>query len=147
MKSYARYPFVALLAAGAASAAAAAAINNPAEATQALQRAGYSEVRELEMDDGLYEADVRLRDGSWTEVHVDPASGAIYDANDTRAQLDADAIRTALAAAGYEQVGDLEREGALWDAEATTRDGKRVDLRVSATDGRVVSVEDDALDD
>ncbi|MBV6414794.1 MAG: PepSY domain-containing protein [Xanthomonadales bacterium] len=42
-----------------------------------LTQAGYNEVRELERDDGLWKAEVRLPDGSERELRIHPYSGAI----------------------------------------------------------------------
>ena len=133
---------IALSAAG--SAAASDAVGDRAAAEQRLLAAGYAQVHDLEREHGVWEADVRHVDGRHGEVAVDAATGEIFDARDARPQLDAMRIREALTAQGYRDVRDLDREGALWDADATDRDGARVELRVSGFDARVVSV---AVDD
>jgi hypothetical protein len=104
----------------------------------ALTAAGYAEVREIEFDDGLWEAEVRRADGRWGEVHVDPASGEILDGQATTPMLDAAGVRAALEAAGYSAIGDLDRDGATWDADATDARGQRVELRISGADGHVL---------
>ena len=130
-------------------AVAADAVADRQAAEQRLQAAGYAEVHELELEHGLWEADVRRADGRHAEVAIDAATGEVFDARDGRPLLDATRIREALTAQGYRDVRDLDREGALWDADATDRDGARVELRVSAFDARVVSVaiDDDGHDD
>lgn len=134
---------------GATAAAFAAAVaGDRAAAEQRLLAAGYQDVHELELDQGVWEAEVRRADGRYAEVAVDAATGEVFDARDGRPMLDAARIREALAAQGYRDIRDLDRDGALWDGDATDRDGSRVELRVSAFDARVVSVsvDDDGHD-
>lgn len=103
-----------------------------------LQSAGYAEVRDIEFDSGLWEAEVRRADGRWGEVALDPTSGEVFDAKDGRALIDARGVADALEAAGYTEISDLDRDGALWEAEARGPDGQRVELRLSGHDGRVL---------
>jgi hypothetical protein len=104
-----------------------------------LQSAGYSEVRDVEFDGGLWEAEVRRADGRWGEVAFDPASGEVFDAKADRAIIDVRGVTDALEAAGYSEISDLDRDGALWEAEARDAQGQRVELRISGYDGRVLS--------
>lgn len=113
-------------------------LRGAADVSAALVAAGYAEIREIEFDDGLWEAEVRRADGRWDEVHVNPADGEILDGEAAAPMLDAAGIRTALEAAGYSAIDDLDRDGATWDADATDARGQRVELRVSAADGRVL---------
>jgi uncharacterized membrane protein YkoI len=138
----------ALLASG-AIAIAATATPGSADAEQRLRAAGFAEVRELELDDGIWEADVRRADGTWDEVAVDAATGEVLDARDGRPLLDATAIRAALEGAGYRDVNELDREGAIWEADARDAQGQAFELRVSAFDARIVSAtpDDDGDDD
>ncbi len=132
---------IATAAIGLAFAAHAVTPRSSADVAAELNRAGYAEVREIEYDDGLWEAEVRRADGRWGEVHVDPVSGEVFDAQAARAQLDAAALIAALEAQGYTAINDLDREGATWGAEAVGPDGQRVELRVSGYDGRVLHSE------
>ncbi len=104
-----------------------------------LQAAGYTEIREIEFDSGLWEAEVRRADGRWGEVAFDPAKGEIFDAASGRTVLDARTIAETLEDAGYTEISDLDRDGALWEAEARDSSGQRVELRLSGYDGRVLS--------
>lgn len=103
-----------------------------------LAAAGYAEAREIEFDDGLWEAEVRGDNGRWSEIHVDPASGEILDSRAATALLKAADIRVALEAVGYREIEDLDRDGATWEVDAVDARGQRVELRVAATDGRVL---------
>lgn len=128
---------LAALLAGTATAAAPAA--GPNEATAALRAAGHAEVRELEFDDGLWEAEVRLANGRWADVAVDPATGEVFDAMSPRRLIEIQEVIAAVERAGYTQVHDLDRDGALWDADAFGTDGQRYELRISGYDGRILN--------
>ena len=129
-----------------ASGAAVAADTGPADVTATLNAAGYAEVRELEFEDGVWEAEVRRANGLWSEVAVDAETGEVFDAMSTRPLIDAGAVLAAIERAGYREVHDLDRDGALWDAEAIDAAGLRVELRISGYDGRIVSARPDAED-
>ena len=62
---------------------------NPESVRASLQAAGYAEVRDIEFDSGLWEAEVRRADGRWGEIAFDPASNEVFDAKNGRAVLDA----------------------------------------------------------
>jgi NADPH:quinone reductase-like Zn-dependent oxidoreductase len=126
---------------GLAFAAHAVTPRSSADVAAELKRAGFAEVREIEYDDGLWEAEVRRANGRWGEVHVDPISGEVFDAQAARARLDAAALVAALEAQGYTAINDLDREGATWGAEAVGADGQRIELRASGYDGRVLHSE------
>ena len=136
-------PLIAALALASLSTAVSAANAGPADVTGTLRAAGYAEVRELEFDDGLWEAEVRRANGLWGEVAVDPASGEVFDALSPRPLIELPQVLAELERAGFRQVHDLDREGALWDAEALDAQGMRVELRISGYDGRVLNVRHD----
>jgi hypothetical protein len=144
MKFYGKLALAAASLAAASGVAFAATLADDQAVTQALNAAGYAEVRDIEMDDGLYEAEVRRADGRWGEVTVDAATGEIFDGADPRPMLTADQVRAQLIAGGYASVEDIEREGAIFEAEGVKADGTREDLRVSAFDARVLAVEVDS---
>ena len=127
----------------AGGAAVAATLDGPDPVRAHLQARGYAQVHDLEFDNGLWEAEAQAADGGHREVVVDPASGEVFDADDGRPVQDAAAVRASLTAAGYTQVRDLDRDGAVWEADAGGPDGARVELRVSGYDGRVLHSEID----
>lgn len=111
-----------------------------AAAVQAkLSAAGYTQVHELERDDGLWEADVTRADGSFEEVLVDPATGEIFDPRSERKVLDAGQILALAGKAGFTQIESFERDGATWKLEARNARNQRVDVRMSGYDGRVLT--------
>ncbi|MBB5209386.1 PepSY domain-containing protein [Chiayiivirga flava] len=121
-----------------AATAFAQQIGGAADVEAKLRAAGYAEIRDVEFDSGLWEADVRRADGRWGDIAVDPATGEVFDARDGRTVLDVRGVTDALAAAGYTEVSDLDRDGALWEAEARDAQGQRVELRISGIDGRIL---------
>lgn len=121
-----------------ATVAFANAVSGPADVEAKLQAAGYSDIKDIEFDSGLWEADVRRADGRWADIAIDPATGEVFDSRDGRTIMDARSITDALAAAGYTEVTDLDRDGALWEAEARDPQGQRVELRISGIDGRIL---------
>ena len=128
----------------AAGTVAAQAGRGPDDITRQLNAAGYNEVRDVEFDDGLWEAEVRGRDGRWHDVAIDGASGDLMDDRGGRALLPAAEVTQRLAAAGYRDVHDLDLDDAVWEADAVTAAGQRVELRINAHTGKVLS---ESIDD
>ncbi len=116
----------------------AASLGGAADVQSTLAAAGYTDVSEVEFDDGLWEAEVRNSAGRWREVHIDPATGEVFDGTSAANQLDLAGALAALERQGYSQVSDLERDGGTWSAEAIDPRGQRVELRLAGSDGRVL---------
>ena len=121
--------------------AAAAVIQGSPDVQQILGAAGYTDVREIEFSDGLWEAEARGSDARWHELHIDPANGQIFSAKDSSLSLAQ--IAATLEKAGYREVHDLDREDGIWEADATDASGQRVELRLAGIDGRVLHSEID----
>ena len=128
----------------AAGSVAAQSPAGAADVTRQLNAAGYTEVRDIEFDDGVWEAEVRGKDGRWHDVAVDGTSGELMDDRGGRALLPATDITAALTAAGYRDVHDLDLDDAIWEADATNAQGQRVELRINAHTGKVLS---ESIDD
>jgi uncharacterized membrane protein YkoI len=122
---------------------AAEPVDSASAVTDALNAAGYAEVRDIEQDDGLWEAEVRGADGDFHDLHIVPATGEILDANSDRRILTAEEIESLLTAEGYTKISDLDLEDAVWDAEAVDAGGSRVDLVINGFDGKVLSSDQD----
>jgi uncharacterized membrane protein YkoI len=114
-------------------------IEDASQAIAALQAAGYSTVRDVELDDGLWEAEVRAEDGRWHDVHVDRVSGSVIDRAAGGKILTAAEITQRLQAAGYTSVHELDLDEAVWDVEAVDAQGQRLELRVNGFTGAVLS--------
>lgn len=127
------------LAAAFTTAPAFAAELSASDVQAKLRAAGYTQVHELERDDGVWEADVTRADGTVDDVIIDPANGEIFDPRSGRAVLDAGQILALAGKAGLTRIESVERDGATWTLEAHNARNQRVDVRMSGHDGRVLS--------
>jgi uncharacterized membrane protein YkoI len=123
----------------ATGAASADVIRGGVDAVVKIQAAGYSEIRELEFDDGLWEAEVRLPDGTSHDIAIDARSGEILDDRSGRPILRSEEIVHRLTAAGFADIRDIDLEDAIWEVDARRADGARVELRVNAHSGAVMT--------
>jgi uncharacterized membrane protein YkoI len=110
---------------------------------EALNEAGYAQVRDVKMDDGLWEAEVGGAEGRWHDLHVVPGTGEILDPMSETPIKTAVEIATQLEAAGYTQVHGLDLDEAVWEVDAVSPDGSKVDLRINGFDGRILVTESD----
>ncbi|WP_434211934.1 PepSY domain-containing protein [[Pseudomonas] boreopolis] len=127
-----------VLATSAASGAHSSELLGPTEVAAALDSAGYGQVRDIEFDSGLWEAEVRRSYGRWAEVSVHPKTGEIYDLHGKAEVLPMRDVLAALERQGYRGFRDIDRDAGVWDIDAEDRNGRRVELRVSGYDGRVL---------
>ena len=129
----------------AAPAPAQATVNNAeggltsAQFRAALTEAGYTEIHDVEFKSGLWKADVTDATGNKIDVRLDPATGRIYPDNATTTSLGEADIRAKLTTGGFTRIEDVKFDDGLWEAEATTAQGQRVDLKLDPQDGRVIS--------
>lgn len=114
-----------------------------AQVEQTLRKAGYTQIHEIERDDGLWEADVSRADGRFSEVYVDPKTGEIFDEHDGRAQMSTEQVLAKAQAQGLREIHSLERDGATWSLEARNARNQKVDVRLSGHDGRILHSERD----
>jgi hypothetical protein len=107
-----------------------------------IANAGYQEVKDLEFEDGVWQAEARGGNDKWVHIKVGPTTGKVYEA-DAPSRLNEDEIKAKLTAQGYQDVDDVEFDDGLWSADATNPQGKKVDLLVDPNDGSVVAVKQD----
>jgi len=108
------------------------------QATRIAQQAGYGAVRGAELDDGVWEVLASAADGRRVTVHIDAATGEILSpAQPGQRQLGIDEVMARLAAAGYTDVKELERDDGFWTAEVRTSMGFERDVRVHPITGAV----------
>lgn len=139
MKQFAAFSF---LVAGTA-AIAAGPLDSADMVIEKLAAAGHTDVRKVELDDGLWEAEVRGDDGRSYDLHVIPETGTILDPRSDRAVLTAAEVRAHLESSGFTDVDDLDLDGAVWEADARDADGNEVDLLINGFDGSVLYSEVD----
>ncbi len=109
-----------------------------------LHAAGYRNVFDIDLDDGLWEAKVRKAGGFWREVAVDPQTGRIFDGAGSRSVDALNAVSQIVADKGYTMMELAEHDGALWEVDAMDAQGRCMSLRVDAASQSIVqSLPDD----
>lgn len=99
---------------------------------------GYTDVDALTMgDDGLWHAQAREDNGTWREVRIDPNNGRVVTGLDTT--LDEDDVRERVLARGFAEVRDVNWNDGVWEVEAITPTGQRVDLMLEPEDAEVMA--------
>lgn len=108
----------------------------------ALAAQGYTDIEDVEFDDGMWEAEARRDDRRKIDLRIDPRTGTIYP-EDGRTSLSPADIEASLAAAGYSRIHDIEFDDGLWEAEAYDSDGVEWELYLDPRDARIVGRERD----
>lgn len=117
----------------------------PLGATQIIQQleaAGYRNIRGLELDDGLWEADATSPRGFQIELNIDPADGTILNP-EVGGGVNAAQVLANLQQQGYSSIRDLEYDDGELETEARDSQGRWVELRLDAQSGAVLKVEVD----
>jgi len=104
----------------------------------AIANAGYKEVKGLKFEDGVWRSKARGGNHKWVKLAVGPVNGVVYPA-DAPSKLNQNEVNAKLAAAGYQNIKDVEFDHGLWSAEAKTPHGSDVDLLVDPNNGAVVA--------
>lgn len=104
----------------------------------AIANAGYKEVKGLEFKNGVWRSKARGGNEKWVKLAVGPVNGTVYPA-DAPSNLNKDEITAKLAAAGYQNVNDVEFDHGLWSADAKNANGADVDLLVDPNNGSVIA--------
>jgi hypothetical protein len=107
-----------------------------------IANAGYKEVKDLEFDDGVWEAKARGGNDRWTHIKIGPTTGKVYEA-DAPSRLNEDEVKAKLTAQGYQNIHDVKFDEGLWGADARNPAGKEVDVLVDPDDGSVVASKQD----
>lgn len=107
-----------------------------------LAKEGYTNIRDVEFDDGMWEAEARRSDGRDLDLRIDPRTGAIHP-EDAGTNLSAEDIEASLTAAGYSRIHDVDFDDGLWRAEAYDSSETEWELYLDARTGEVVGRERD----
>jgi len=126
-----------LAAAGVAGSAVAQDALTEAEVRAKIEAQGFTNIHDVEFDDGIWTADARSADGTRVDLSIDPATGEVYPDSQV-SKLGKSDIEARLAAAGYSNVHDVEFDDGLWKAEAHDSNGNDVELRMEPTEGRII---------
>lgn len=135
-----------------AQASQAPAADSPAEKTELtmeqviakVKEQGYSDISEIEREDGRYCVEARDAEGKRVEIYVDAKTGEIVEKGKSdKADLSKDEVIAKLKEQGYPEVSKIERErerDQYW-VMASDVDGKRFELHVNAKTGEITRKE------
>lgn len=130
-------PLVFLAAAFAAPAVVAQAPGT-ADVVAIVKTQGYTDVDGLVMGpEGLWHARAREDNGTWRDVRIDPNNGRVVTGLDTT--LDEDDVRERVLARGFTEVREVDWNDGVWEVEAITPTGQRVDLMLEPEDAEVMA--------
>ncbi len=107
-----------------------------------LEAQGYTDVKDIKFDDGMWEADARSADGRQVDVRLDPRNGTVYPDKAVSQLSEAD-IRAQLSSAGYTGVSDVKLDDGMWKAKGRTAGGEKVEVHLDPATGAVVAQEKD----
>lgn len=107
-----------------------------------LEAAGYTNVHDIEFENGMWTADARSADGNRVDVSIDPRTGKVYPDEQVTNLSKAD-VQAKLAAAGYTNIHDVDYDDGLWKAEADDPAGRDVEVRLDPKTGQIVGKEKD----
>ena len=131
----------ALVLAGSGTAQAQDALTAPQVRAQ-LEAQGYTNVKDVKFEDGMWEADATSADGKKVDVKLDPRNGTVYP-DKAVSQLGEADIRAQLSSAGYSGVSDVKLDDGMWKAKGRTASGEKVEVRLDPATGAVVAQEKD----
>lgn len=109
-----------------------------------LMANGYTNINDIEFEEGVWTADATTADGSLVEVTIDSATGKIIPDENT-ATIGRAAVIANLTAAGYTDLHDIDFENGVWKVEGKDRAGVDVELKVDPDTGKVLGTEMDAI--
>jgi hypothetical protein len=107
-----------------------------------LTEKGYTNIDDLDFEDGMWETDATSADGKRVDVRVNPANSDIK-ADALVSNLTEDDVKAKLTAAGYSEVHDVDFDDGMWKAEAERADGDDREIHLDASTGKILYEEDD----
>ena len=105
-----------------------------------LEAQGYTNIKDVKFEDGMWEADATSADGKQVDVKLDPRNGTVYPDKAVSQLSEAD-IRAQLSSAGYTGVSDVKLDDGMWKAKGKTASGEKVEVRLDPATGAVVAQE------
>ena len=146
-----RLRLLTLAALAALSAAAVAQLPAPTAGKDALKEPqvralltekGYTNIDDLDFEDGMWETDATSANGDRVDVRINPASGDVM-AEKLVSDLSENDVKAKLTAAGYSKIHDVDFDDGVWKAEAERADGNDVEIHLAANTGEIIHVEND----
>jgi hypothetical protein len=110
---------------------------NQQEVNAQLTQQGYTDVHDLEFQDGVWTARARSADGERVKLRIDPITGRAYPNKQVPLISEGD-IRSSLSVQGYTDVHDVDFHHGIWTVKAKNSAGVRVSLQIDAQSGRII---------
>lgn len=107
-----------------------------------LTEKGYTNIDDLDFEDGMWETDATSANGDRVDVRINPASGDVM-AEKLVSDLSENDVKAKLTAAGYSRIHDVDFDDGVWKAEAERADGNDVEIHLAANTGEIIHVEND----
>ena len=107
-----------------------------------LTEKGYTNIDDLDFEDGMWETDATSANGDRVDVRINPARGDVM-AEKLVSDLSENDVKAKLTAAGYSKIHDVDFDDGVWKAEAERADGKDVEIHLAANTGEIIHVEND----
>jgi roadblock/LC7 domain-containing protein len=107
---------------------------------------GYTNINDIEFEEGVWTADATSADGSLVEVTLDADTGKIIPDEGTATVGRAQVIAN-LTALGYTNLHDIDFENGVWKVEANDKTGADVELKVDPNTGKLLGSDLDAIQD
>ena len=107
-----------------------------------LTEKGYTNIDDLDFEDGMWETDATSANGDPADVRINPASGDVM-AEKLVSDLSENDVKAKLTAAGYSKIHDVDFDDGVWKAEAERADGNDVEIHLAANTGEIIHVEND----
>lgn len=107
-----------------------------------LEAQGYTNINDIEFENGMWTADARSADGNRIELRIDAKTGDVYP-DEQIAQLSEADVQAKLSAAGYTDIHDVDYDDGVWKAEADDPAGKDVEVQLDPKTGAIVGREND----
>ena len=105
-----------------------------------LTAQGYTEINDVEFEDGTWTADAKSADGNHQEVRIDGKTGKVYP-EDVAATLTEDQVKSKLADAGYTKFHDFTFKDGVWTGKADDPTGKEVEIKADPADGHIIGAQ------
>lgn len=102
-----------------------------------LQSKGYSVVREIEFENGLYVTKAFDPQGQTSKIRIDPISGKIVEPKAKATTLSLLDVLRRLENGGFHGISKISFERGQYEAIALDRDGKKVDLDIDGKTGEI----------
>lgn len=123
----------------AATVKVAANVNTPIAVSQIIQNLeakGYVGIREIELEDNVYKADVVTAEGEVLDVKINPMTGEMMGSVGAPKHLSVLEVAKKVEEAGY-RIIKIKADGESYKVKALDKEGKKASLKVNASSGEI----------